>query len=72
MSSNYTDRWLLKPDLKARIPLSLSSIERGVREGWFPAPVKIGPRRIAWRESTIAAWEESRVTSTTEVKSVAA
>ena len=33
---------------------------RGARTGLFPAPVKVGAHRVAWRRSEVAAWLESR------------
>jgi predicted DNA-binding transcriptional regulator AlpA len=35
------------------LPLSRSSWWLGVREGRFPAPVKLGPRTTAWRVQDI-------------------
>jgi prophage regulatory protein len=29
-------------------------------DGAFPKPVKLGTRKVAWRESDIAAWIEDR------------
>lgn len=39
--------------------LDYSTIYRRIKSGTFPAPVQIGPRRIAWRESDLIAWQES-------------
>jgi prophage regulatory protein len=36
--------------------LSKASIYRKLAEGTFPAPLKIGKSRVAWRQSAIAAW----------------
>lgn len=30
------------------VSLSESTIERGTREGWFPAPRELSPGRVAW------------------------
>lgn len=35
---------------------SMRSIYRWAHEGRFPAPLKIGPRRIAWRKAEVEAW----------------
>ena len=35
------------------IPLSRSAWWLGVQQGRFPAPVRLGPRSVAWRESDI-------------------
>lgn len=42
------------------IPFSRSTFRRMVREGRFPAPVKLGDRVNAWRASDVAAWLASR------------
>lgn len=36
--------------------LSRTSIYRKLEDGTFPRPMKLGPVRIAWRASVIAAW----------------
>jgi predicted DNA-binding transcriptional regulator AlpA len=38
----------------ALIPVSKSSWWLGVKNGRYPAPVKLGPRTTAWRSSEIA------------------
>ena len=43
-----------------RVALSRTTIWRRVREGTFPAPVSLGPTRIAWREADITAWVEAQ------------
>lgn len=44
---------LAKPHIPALIPVSRSTWWRGVKEGRFPAPVKLGPRTTAWRVGDI-------------------
>lgn len=41
---------------------SRSSVYRDIKAGTFPAPVKIGPRSIAWKSTDIADWVSSRPT----------
>jgi predicted DNA-binding transcriptional regulator AlpA len=36
-------------------------IRRMVKNGQFPAPVRLSPHRIAWPEDVIEAWIESRI-----------
>lgn len=36
------------------IPVSPATWWRGVKDGRFPAPIKLGPRMPVWRESDIA------------------
>jgi len=37
--------------------LDRSTIYRRVKAGTFPAPVQIGPRRVAWTEDSIVEWQ---------------
>jgi prophage regulatory protein len=38
------------------VALSRTTVWRRIRLGTFPAPVSLGPTRIAWREADVAAW----------------
>lgn len=38
---------------------STSTIYRDIRNGTFPAPIKIGPRAVAWTRDSIEAWKRS-------------
>ena len=55
---------ILRPEVSALVGLSRTSIYRMIREGSFPEPVQVGKRRIAWRQSDLNAWLESRPTGT--------
>lgn len=48
------------PEVTTRYKTSRSTLYRWVKEGRFPKPVSLGPRLIAWRESDLQAWEQSR------------
>ena len=54
------ERILRRPEIEARIGLSRSTIYQWMKEGRFPAPVKLGERMVGWRESEIAAWLDAR------------
>lgn len=45
---------------KGLTSLSRTTIWRGVREGWFPSPVKVSPGRNAWYGDEIQHWLSSR------------
>lgn len=50
-----------------RAVCSLTGLSRGtiyilVKDGHFPPPVRIGKRRIAWRETDISCWLDQRAT----------
>ena len=40
---------------------SRTLIYRDIREGRFPAPIKIGPKASAWLASEVEAWIAARV-----------
>jgi Predicted transcriptional regulator len=44
------------PQVLAVIPWSKSAIYQAIREGRFPAPVKLGPRTAAWSVDTLREW----------------
>lgn len=55
-----TDRFLRRPEIENLTGLSRSTIYQMIANGEFPKPVRIGRRAVAWRESTIQSWIESR------------
>ena len=55
------------PRVLARLPtvlkvtgLGRSTIYRWIADGSFPAPVRLGPRAVAWRWSDLDRWTSSR------------
>jgi len=53
------DRLLGKWAVEERTSLDITTIYRKIKAGTFPQPVRVGRRRVAWRESDIAAWQGS-------------
>jgi prophage regulatory protein len=49
------------PELKLITGLSKTSIYELIRGGRFPAPVRLGPRAVAWVKSEIRQWASERV-----------
>jgi prophage regulatory protein len=47
-------------DAAKAVALSPSSLERLVREGVFPRPRQLGPRRVGWYVPDLAKWAEER------------
>ncbi len=43
------------------VPFSGSTLERKVRSGEFPAPIKIGQTITAWRNSDVLHWLDAQV-----------
>jgi len=53
------DRLLNKWAVEKQTSLDITTIYRKMKAGTFPQPVRVGKRRVAWRESDIAAWQAS-------------
>ncbi|MDQ2088644.1 helix-turn-helix transcriptional regulator [Marimonas arenosa] len=54
------DTLLRRPEVEARTGLSRSTLYVWMKRGEFPQPVRLGARLVAWRESDVTAWLESR------------
>lgn len=50
-------KYLREPDVLKRVPFSKPTLYRQIKEGSFPAPVKVGTRAVAWLAHEIDAWE---------------
>jgi prophage regulatory protein len=55
-----TDSLLRRPEVEQRTGLSRSTIYDWMKRGDFPQPVKLGARIVAWRESDVMFWLDSR------------
>ena len=51
------DRYISADELAARLGVSRMTVWRWSKAGVLPAPVALGPHRVAWKESEIVAWE---------------
>ena len=56
-SAPRADRLLNKWAVEKQTSLDITTIYRKMKAGTFPQPVRVGKRRVAWRESDIAAWQ---------------
>lgn len=56
------EKLLRRPEVEARTGLSRSTLYAWMKCGNFPQPVKLGARLVAWRESDVSNWLESRDT----------
>ena len=63
------DRLLRRRQVEEVTGLSPSSIYRLMRNGEFPAPVRVGPAAVRWKASDITVWLESRPLATGEFSS---
>jgi prophage regulatory protein len=59
---SIAERLIRRPEVEARTGLSRSTIYDWMKRGEFPQPVKLGARLVAWRESDVTEWLESRDT----------
>ena len=59
-----TDRLLRREEVEARTGLATTTIYRKMREGSFPAPLKIGARAVRWPASEIEEFLASRPRAT--------
>lgn len=51
---------LLKlPEVISLAGKSRSSIYAAIQKGEFPAPVRIGPRAVAWTSTSLGEWQAS-------------
>ena len=64
MDAESTDRLLRLREVQAITGLSRSTTYRLARAGFFPEPLKIGPRAVAWRASEIEEWLATRPRAT--------
>lgn len=53
---------LTRNELLSLVPYAMAHIYRLEAAGRFPARVKIGRRRVAWRMQEVVAWLDSRPT----------
>lgn len=49
------------PQVMTKTTLGKSTIYAYVKEGKFPAPIKLGNRAIAWVEKEVSDWLDERV-----------
>jgi predicted DNA-binding transcriptional regulator AlpA len=61
-STNLDDVTFLRlPEVKAITGLSKTSVYALIRGKSFPAPVRLGPRAVAWVRSEVRQWAVERV-----------
>lgn len=60
MSAPKSRRVLRLPAVINKVGLGRDSVYRGVREHWFPAPIKLSERASGWFEDEIDAFLEKR------------
>jgi prophage regulatory protein len=63
LKTQLTNALLNRQSVQTRTTLSRSSLYAMIAKGEFPAPIKISGRRVAWPETTVNDWIQSRIES---------
>ena len=56
-----TKKFIRLPEVINRTGYRRTSIYEKISEGTFPAPIKLGPRAVAWVSEEIDKWMDARV-----------
>jgi predicted DNA-binding transcriptional regulator AlpA len=56
----HDDHFYSKASVAKTYSISVSTLERAVRDGEHPAPLQITKRRVAFRGRDVRAWQASR------------
>ena len=54
-------RFIRLPEVINRTGYRRTSIYEKIAEGTFPAPIKLGPRAVAWVSEEIESWMDARI-----------
>lgn len=54
-------RLIRLPEVKNRTGIGRTAIYQRVKDGTFPAPIKIGVRAVAWQETQIDKWIKQQI-----------
>ena len=52
---------LRRRQVEQRTGLKVSAIYEGMRDGTFPASIKLGPRSVGWIDTEIDEWIRNRI-----------
>lgn len=62
MAEDTTSPTLIRrSEVLQRCGISNSTLHRRLKAGEFPAPIKLGPRAVAWVEEEVDAWIAQRI-----------
>ncbi|MDZ4290478.1 MAG: AlpA family phage regulatory protein [Hydrogenophaga sp.] len=54
------ERYLRRPAVEELVQKKKSALYADIKNGLFPAPVRVGKRSVAWKSSDIATWQAQR------------
>ena len=57
------EKFIMLPQVREIVPYSASHLWRLERAGQFPKRVRLGGNRVAWVQSEVSAWVESKLAS---------
>lgn len=60
MLTKSDEALLRRPQVQAITGLSRSTLYDFISKGIFPCPVRLGLRSVAWKQSEVTAWINSR------------
>ena len=65
---NHTplEKFIMLPQVQEIVPYSASHIWRLERAGEFPQRVRLGGNRVAWLQSEVNSWVESKLAARTD------
>jgi prophage regulatory protein len=61
MESHKSIRYIRLPEVKERTGLGKTTLYGMVKDGEFPAPVKLAGRAVGWVESEVDQWAAARL-----------
>ena len=54
------EQLLTEAEVLRVLTISRTSLHRWIKSGFFPEPLQLGPRRIAWSAAAVDDWVEER------------
>lgn len=66
------DRYMTRTEVLSILRLGRAGLQKWVRLGWFPQPIRFTPTTIRWRRDAVMAWLEEREREAMEKQEVAA
>ena len=61
MNMNEMKVFLRIKDVMTAVGLKRTAIYKAIKEGTFPAPIRIGAQAVAWDSGAIAKWQADRI-----------
>ena len=61
----HAESLLRLPEVEAVVGMKKSKIYALLRQGQFPAPVRLGPRSVRWKSTDVEAWIDNLKTDAT-------